>query len=176
MRKPLVLAAAALGALAVVGIGIAGLNGNTSVHLSSQLEVPVCCDSQAQGQAIFHVARDGDSIDYKLIVANIDNAFMAHIHLGRPGGTGQIGVWLFPSTTPGVTGPLGAGRMNGPIAEGTITRANLVGPLAGKSIADLVTLLDEGGAYVNVHTNDGVTPATNTPGDIPSGEIRADLG
>lgn len=175
MRKPLVLVAAALGALAIVGIGLASLNRNTSVHLGGDLEVPIR-DTAAQGQATFRVAKDGGSIDYKLIVANVENVFMAHIHVAQPGLNGPIGVWLHPGTTPGVQGPLGAGRQQGPIAEGTITSADLVGPLAGRSIDDLVALLDEGGAYVNVHTNDGVDPPNTGPGDFPGGEIRGDLG
>ena len=184
MRKPFVLAAAVLGALVVVGIGIAGLNRNTSVHLTADVEVPIASDSQAQGQAIFKVSEDGQSIDYKLIVSNIDNAFMAHIHLGAPRVAGPIAVWLAPSTTPNAPGPLGSGRHDGVFAQGTITKADLSwinangtqSPLFGQEVSAVVRLLNEGGAYVNVHTNDGVAPPTNTPGDIPSGEIRADLG
>ena len=183
MRKPFVFAAAVLGALVVVGIGIAGLNRNTSVHLTAKVEVPIASDSQAQGQAIFRVSEDGQSIDYTLIASNIDNAFMAHIHLGAPKATGPIAVWLAPSTTPNAPGPLGSGRHDGVFATGTITKADLSwmnptgpSPLFGQDVSAVIRLLNEGGAYVNVHTNDGVAPVTNTPGDIPSGEIRADLG
>ena len=47
-----------------------------------------------------------------------------------------IVVSLFPSTTPGVQGHLGAGRMDGVLAEGAITAADLVGPLAGHPFVD----------------------------------------
>jgi hypothetical protein len=53
---------------------------------------------------------------------------------------------------------------SGELAKGTITDKNLVGPLAGKTIADLVKLIKDGGAYVNVHT-----PAH------PGGEIRGQI-
>jgi len=33
----------------------------------------------------------------------------------------------------------------------------------------------DGGAYVNVHTNDGVAPGNTGPGDFPGGEIRGQL-
>jgi hypothetical protein len=172
MRTRLVLAACALG-LSAVGVAAAGLNDNWSSHLSGSNEVPAR-PTQGQGQAIFHLSKDGTSLEYKLIASNIDNAFMAHIHMGAPGTNGPIAVWLFPSTTP-VPGPLGSGRHDGVLAEGTITRANFVGPLAGHPMADLVSALDGGQAYVNVHTNDGVDGTNTGPGDFPGGEIRANM-
>ena len=153
---------AALGALVVAGIAWAGANGNFSVHQSGDLEVPAVA-TNAQGQATFKLSEDGDSLSYKLIVANIDGVFMAHIHMGEPGETGDIVVWLYPSTAP-VAGPP-TGRIQGPIATGTITADNLVGPLAGMEVSDLVDLLESGNAYVNVHT---------LP-DHPGGEIRGNF-
>ena len=172
-RQWAVLAGAAV-VLVAAGLAGAGLNRNFSKHLSGDFEFPIR-DTNAQGQAIFHLSGDGDSLQYKLIASNIDNAFMAHIHVGPPGANGPIGVWLFPSTTPDVTGPLGAGRHDGVLAEGTITAADFIGPLAGMTMDDLVGLMNGGGAYVNVHTNDGVDPANTGPGDFPGGEIRGDF-
>ena len=37
---------------------------------------------------------------------------------------------------------------------------------------DVVTALESGDTYVNVHTNDGVAPPDTGPGDFPGGEIR----
>ena len=131
--------------------------------------------SQAVGNAIFHLSDDGLSLSYKLIVANIDNVFMAHIHRAAAGVNGGIVVWLYPSTAVGVTAPLGGGRIDGPIAEGTITAANLTGSLAGHPLSDLLALLENGGAYVNAHTNDGVGAVNTGPGDFPGGEIRGQI-
>lgn len=172
-RQWAVLATAAV-MLVVAGLAGAGLNRNFSEHLSGDFEVPIR-DTDAQGQAIFHLSDDGDSLAYTLIASNIENAFMAHIHVGPPGANGPIGVWLFPSTTPDAPGPLGAGRHDGVLAEGTITEADFIGPLAGMTMDDLVGLMNGGGAYVNVHTNDGVDPANTGPGDFPGGEIRGDF-
>ena len=72
-------------------------------------------------------------------------------------------------------GPLGGGRINGVIAEGTITAANLVGSLAGQPLSALLDLLRNGGAYVNAHTNDGVAPTNTGPGDYPGGELRGQV-
>ena len=80
-----------------------------------------------------------------------------------------------PSTTPGLTAPLGQGRLDGVIAQGVFTAANFTGPLSGKSMSDLVSHIEDGTAYVNVHTNDGVDGTNTGPGDFPGGEIRAQL-
>jgi hypothetical protein len=146
---------------------------NLGTHLDGDDENPPHA-TQAQGQATFRISDDGKSVDYTLISANIDNAFMAHIHIGPVDVNGPIVVWLFPSTAP-VPGPLGAGRFDGVLARGTFTAANLVGPLAGHSLAELISAMRDGGAYVNVHTNDGVDGTNTGPGDFPGGEIRGQL-
>jgi hypothetical protein len=150
-----------------------GGENNLGTHLNGDGEVPVR-PSQGQGQAIFRISDDGQSVEYKLIAANIDNVFMAHIHLAPPGVNGPIVEWLFPSTAP-VPGPNGAGRFDGVLATGTFTAANLVGPLAGHPLSDLLALMRNDSAYVNIHTNDGIAPTNTGPGDFPGGEIRGQL-
>lgn len=172
MRTRLVLTTFALG-LVAVGLAVAGTNRNWSTHANGSMEVPVR-DTNAQGQAIFQLSKDGDALDYKLIASNIENAFMAHIHIGPPGVIGPIAVWLYPSTAV-APGPLGSGRHDGVLAEGTITAANLVGPLAGQPLSALVAAMNGGSAYVNIHTNDGVGAVNTGPGDFPGGEIRGDI-
>jgi hypothetical protein len=61
------------------------------------------------------------------------------------------------------------------LATGTITAANLVGPLAGHPLSDLIAAMSTGNAYVNVHTNDGVGAPNSGPGDFPGGEIRSQV-
>jgi hypothetical protein len=166
-------------ALAVSAAAVAANESNFGTHLKGRYEVPFR-DTDAQGQANFRVADDGQSIDYKLIASNIDNAFMAHIHMVAPGvdpatNNGGVVVWLYPSTAP-VAGPLGSGRHDGVLAEGTITAANLVGALAGHPLSDLLAAIAEGRTYVNVHTNDGVDGVNTGPGDFPGGEVRGPLG
>ncbi len=175
--RRLIFVVAAVVSLAATATAFAdSLNFNT--HLSADQEVMpigIVNNSLAQGQANFQLSADGTELHYKLIAANIDNAFMAHIHMGPVGQNAPIVVWLFPSTTPGVTGPLGAGRMDGVLAEGTITAADLVGPLKGHPFSDLIDAIRAGDAYVNIHTNDGVPPINTGPGDFPGGEIRGQL-
>jgi hypothetical protein len=127
--------------------------------------------TDATGVAQFKLSKDGQSLEYHLNVQNISNVFQAHIHRGPATDNGPIVVWLYPSTAP-TPGPLGQGPISGNIASGTITAANFVGPLAGRPMSELLSLLDSGGAYVNVHTNDGVGATNTGPGDFPGGEIR----
>jgi hypothetical protein len=148
--------------------------GNFGTPLSAREEVMpagVVNDSHARGSAVFQLSADGTELSYTLIVANISNVFQAHIHRAPAGVNGPIVVWLYPSTAPS-PGPLGGGRIDGVIADGVITSANLVGPLAGQPLSALLDLLGNAGAYVNVHTNDGVAPINTGPGDFPGGEIR----
>ncbi|MEJ2554938.1 MAG: CHRD domain-containing protein [Anaerolineae bacterium] len=144
---------------ATVGTASAA-NRNSVAHLSGREEVgPV--ETLAQGQAIFHLSKDGTELHYKLIAANIENVFMAHIHLAPADSNGPIVVWLYPAAPPS---QLIEGRFDGVLAEGTITAANLMGPLAGKSLGDLVAEMEAGNTYVNVHTT-----------QHPSGEVRGQI-
>jgi len=161
------LVAFALG-LAAVGAAAAGLNANWSKHLTGGEEVPAR-DTRAQGQVILHVAPDGESIDYRLIATNIDNVVQAHIHVGAAGTNGPIVAFLYGLV------PAGGGRQTGVLATGTITAANLIGPLLGHPLSDLIDEIRSGNAYANVHTNDGDATPNEGPGDFPGGELRAQL-
>jgi len=138
-------------------------NRNASVHLNGDQEKPNPVDTKAQGQAKFKLSNDGSSLYFKLIVANINNVTQAHLHqITDPTAvTGGIVVWLYPSAPPSQLIP---GRSNGPLAEGNITAANLVGSLAGMDLQDLIDEFNAGNIYVNVHTSQN-----------PPGEIRGDI-
>ncbi len=81
----------------------------------------------------------------------------AHIHQGNSSENGPIIVSLFNASTP--TGPV-----SGQIAEGQTTAANFVGPLHGKQLDNLIALMQNETAYVNVHTEQN-----------PQGEIRGSV-
>lgn len=147
--------------------------GNFGTPLSGENEVPAN-SSQGRGSAIFHLNADGTALDYELMVANIENVIMAHIHMAPIGVNGGVVVWLFPSTAVGPGAP-NLGRFQGRIAEGTITDANLVGGLAGLDISDLAAAINAGNTYVNVHTDDGDATRNTGLGDLFDGEIRGQL-
>ena len=151
--------------------------GNFGTPLSSDEEVMpagVVNDSRARGSAVFQLSADGNELEYQLMVANIENAFMAHIHRAAKGVNGGIVVWLYPSTAT-TPGPVAGGRLDGVIAKGPIRASNLVGSLAGQPLTALINELKAGNAYVNVHTNDGVAPTNTGAGDFPGGEIRGQI-
>ena len=171
MRGRLLVALFVLGLIGV-GAAVAGANRNWSVHANGGQEVPAR-DSRGQAQAIFHLSQDGSELEYKLVAANIENVFMAHIHIGPPGVAGPVAVWLYPSTAQAPGAP-GGGPINGVIASGTFTAADLTAASGAwdGTWESLLAAIRGGGAYTNVHTSDGVDPANTGPGDFPGGEVR----
>lgn len=178
MKRTVALLVAGLVAISLGGLALAGLNRNSSIHLAGDFEVPANA-SNAQGQAIFHIADDGQSVDYRLIGSNIENVWQAHIHCGSPTVNGPVVVWLYPSTAKDSPAAPGGGRHDGVLATGTIVDGDVIDrapstacPGGVDSLDDVIALLQNGGGYVNVHTNLDGAPFTNQPGDIPGGEIR----
>jgi len=137
-------------------------------RLTGGQEVPPV-ETRARGFAIFHLSKDGTELDYVLLTTRLNNAVVSHIHLGEKGVNGPPTVFLFGPVSPG------GGRAPHLLAKGRITAADLVGPLAGQPLSALIDAMRAGGAYVNVHTNDGVDPAGTGPGDFPTGEIRGQI-
>jgi hypothetical protein len=162
------IAAALSVVLFIWALAWAAQNRNYVTHLTGDEEV-LPNVSRAQGQAIFHLSIDGTELDYQLNVANIENVIAAHIHVGAAGVNGPVVVFLFGPA------PAGGGRINGVLAKGTITGADLIGPLAGHPLSDLIAEMNAGNTYVNVHTNDGVGPVNTGPGDFPGGEVRGQI-
>jgi hypothetical protein len=133
---------------------------NYRAHLTGAEEVaPV--ETRARGQATFQLTSDGMSLQYRLMVANIEDVTQAHIHLAPAGANGPIVAWLYPATPPAVPIP---GRSDGVIAAGAITSADLFGPLAGQLLEDLLDAIEAGETYVNVHTD-----------AHPAGEVRGQI-
>jgi hypothetical protein len=120
-------------------------SGSFKAKLTGKDEVPAVT-TKAKGEAVFKLSKDGKELTFTLKVKNIENASAAHIHAGKKGENGGPVVGLF-------SGPKKEGTFSGQLAAGTITDKNLIGPLAGKTVADLVTMIKSGGAYVNVHTD-----------------------
>ena len=129
-------------------------------HMTGAEETPPR-PSRAQGQLNLKLNADGTALTYKLIVANIEDVTQAHIHFGAPGVAGPPIAWLYPSAPPAQHIP---GRYDGVLAEGVITDANVVGPIAGEGLAGLVATIRAGNAYANVHTT-----------LYPPGEIRGQV-
>jgi CHRD domain len=135
--------------------------------LSGDEEVPAR-DTQAVGVAKFKLSKDGAALTFKINVSNIQNVVAAHIHCGAVGVNGPIGVTLFMGAPAG-------GRVNGTLAEGTITAPDPGNACGWADLAAVLAAIESGATYVNVHTNDGVAPPNTGPGDFPGGEIRGQI-
>jgi hypothetical protein len=176
MRKSLIVILVSVVAVAVLASAALAAPPpqprNFVTALSGGEEVPAV-HTRARGVATFQLSADGSALSYRLIASNIENVHMAHIHLGARGENGPVVVWLHPVPGP-PPGPADSGRQNGVLATGTITAANLVGPLQGAPFSALVDALIAGGAYVNVHTSSTTIPL-GEPGNNPAGEIRGQI-
>lgn len=168
MRRFSMLTIALLGVLLISAGAVSAGPENFRAHLSGGEEVPPV-DTNAQGQAIFQLSKDGTELKFQLIVANIENVVASHIHCGAVGVNGPVGVTLF-----GMVPPAG-GRVNGILAQGNITAPDPGTPCGWTDLDDVMAAIQSGNTYVNVHTNDGVHPGNSGPGDFQSGEIRGQV-
>jgi hypothetical protein len=82
----------------------------------------------------------------------------------RRSANGPILAWIFGDRLLGANNPTVDFGRRDTVANGKIAAADLVGPLAGKSLDDLMALLSSGNAYVNLHTR-----------AFPGGELRAQI-
>ena len=151
----------ALIALALTASPTLGANLRFTAVLKGANERPIPVDTNAAGLAKFTLSADGTSITYRLIVANVDGVTQAHIHCGTPDVAGPVVVFLYGFNPVGVT-------VNGVLAEGTITQADVIPRAASAAcpggvatLADVIDKIETGGAYANVHTL-----------TWPAGEIR----
>ena len=132
-----------------------------SAKLSGSNEVPPVATA-ALGIAIFHTLHVGHQqvINYELHLKNIRGVIGAHIHIGNQGENGPVVAGLFnPNMNRTPTGVI-----NGLLSAGTLTSSELTGPLAGKTIDNLLIIIRGRGAYVNVHTSQNL-----------NGEVRGQI-
>lgn len=125
-------------------------NAPINLTLSGANEVPPVTTT-ATGN--FRATVSANSLAFTL-TATGTGFTMAHIHQGAAGTNGPIVAFLFGPVSPGV---------NSINVSGTITEANLIGPLQG-DMAGFMAALRAGNLYVNAHT------VAN-----PAGEIRAQI-
>src|SRR3954452_3698369 len=137
------------------GKGASTQSKHFDAKMTGKNEVPPK-DTKATGTATFNLVGT-DSITYTVHVKDMQMVTAAHIHQGKAGENGPVVAVLYTTTTP-------SAMTNGVLAQGTITATNLEGPLAEKQIQDLISMINSGGAYANVHTTAN-----------PMGEIRGQI-
>lgn len=129
--------------------------GHYAAMLVGANEVPPV-ETDARGHAIIHTG-DPDELSYRITVTDLERPAAAHIHLGKPGENGPVVALLYSA-------PRGDVKIVGVLAQGVITKDDLVGPMQGKSLSALVDEIKAGNTYVNVHTE-----------SRPDGEIRGQI-
>jgi hypothetical protein len=133
-----------------------------SASLSGKDEVPPT-ESNSTGTAKFQVDENSSQVSYWVNVTGIKKINQAHIHNGTEGQNGDIVVTLTKNkSAKGNDGPPNIGF------SGNITKDDLQGHLKDKELTDLVSLMSDGNAYVNVHTDK--YPDGAIRGQISSGE------
>jgi hypothetical protein len=133
--------------------------------LSGTQEVPAV-PTTATGTAAITV--QGDQLSYTVNVNGIENAVVSHIHIAPAGQNGPVRLNLcgtgdpLPDCTSG-TGVLVTGTNGTTVGTPAIT------------FDSLLSAMRSGGAYVNVHTDNGDATLNTGPGDMASGEIRGQI-
>ena len=139
-----------------------------SVTLSGKDEVPPT-ESNSTGAAKFQVNENNSQISYWVNITGIKKVNQAHIHNGTSGENGDIVATLSKGkSAKGDDRPPQIGF------AGNITKDDLQGPLKGKEISDLVSLMSNGGSYANVHTDKYPKGAIRGQISSSSGSTEAD--
>lgn len=115
-----------------------------SAELSGDEEVPAVSTS-ATGTLTFTVADDGSKVDYLLSVADLVGVTIGRLREGKSGEAGEAIMILYD-------GPK-SGSFSGVLVEGSFTADDLEGPLEGKTIEDLVTMILADSVYFNLGTD-----------------------
>jgi len=171
MHMPKRLLPALTAALVIGALPALAADGTFSAELSGANNVPDPITTPASGRLDLTVGPNGQSVSYVLTVKNIDNVAAGDLHLGPPGANGPLVVKLFP-----VRGAAPKkGPFSGVLAQGTFDAKDLIGPMTGARLSELLDQIREGNAYINVHTSDGKDPPNSGPGDYRLGEIRGQI-
>ncbi|MGA9402526.1 CHRD domain-containing protein [Haladaptatus sp.] len=116
--------------------------------LSGKKEVPKN-RSPGEGVAAFRSTPDKKRLDFALLAINTTSQITAaHLHLGEKGENGPVVASLIGEDVDAQQLLI----LNNVASTGSIRASDLVGPLEGDSIADLISEIRAGNVYVNVHT------------------------
>ncbi|HJU91194.1 MAG TPA: CHRD domain-containing protein [Gemmatimonadaceae bacterium] len=133
--------------------------------LNGANERPTPRTTPATGTATLELI-DGETLTWDITMTGITNLSLAHIHIGDA------------NTAGGILLDLSTGTFTATQITGEIDEADFPAPAAPNQAVTfdaMIQLMRTGGAYVNVHTNDGDATPNEGPGDFPGGEIRGQI-
>jgi len=157
--------------LALAALSAQAQQTSFSATLTGASTLPEPVNTKAEGVLKLVASADGKKLSYTITVTNLKNAAAADMHLGPPIANGPLIAKLFPTNGAAPK----KGDFSGVLVEGTLDAGDLIGPLTGSPLSDLIEEIRNGNAYVNVHTSDGVDPPNSGPGDYRLGEIRGQI-
>ncbi len=166
---PLLLLATLLLLVALPQAALARSNDHHPVRIHGAFSIPLSGDQQsppvttdAFGSAHVRLIHNGTALEFRVLVCNIVDVILSHIHAGGPGTNGPVVVHFFDQPT----SPVSTGSGCRILAHGIRTASDLVAhPEAGvNNWTDFVHALLAGNTYVNVHTV-----------AHPGGELRGQL-
>jgi hypothetical protein len=108
--------------------------------LSGSNEVPPV-ESGAKGKVI--VKATETALNVKVVVVNLDDIVAAHIHCAPEGVNGPVGLTLYSDEPE---------SGNGMLVKATFTATDPGNGCGWTTLEDLVSAIEDGNAYVNVHT------------------------
>jgi hypothetical protein len=155
-----VLAAVLLVATTATVLNLARVQGQQGVQSFSATLSGSANKSNSTGAAKFLVNDNNSQISYWINVTGIKKINQAHVHNGTTGQNGGIVVSLL-SNSKSAKGNATPPKIG---FNGNITKGDLRGPMQGKEISDLITLMGNGSTYVNIHTD-----------KYPKGAIRGQI-
>jgi hypothetical protein len=133
--------------------------------------LPEPIKTTATGTVELRLSADGKKVNYKVTLDKLLNPSQADLHFGNASQNGQVVAKLWPQGNAAAR----RGEFTGVLVEGSFDASDLVGPMTGSPMSDLLDEIRAGNTYVNVHTYDGMDPPYSGPGDYRIGEIRGQL-
>jgi len=120
---------------------------NFDANLSGRTLSPTV-NTVATGTAKFNLDSNGN-IAYNIGVKNLKGVIGAHISLQNGTDLAQV---FNPYVQVNGRSEIPTGQVNGQLSKGIITESDLSGPLSGKNVTDLATLMKNNSVYVVVRT------------------------
>lgn len=128
--------------------------------LSGDNEVPVV-DSAASGNVVMSLREGGTVLNFRVVLRGLSDIVAAHLHLAPEGENGPVVAFLLPA---GLDPSSREGRVARRFFRGSLSTGDLSGPLLGQPLDALISAIEAGNVYVNIHSSTS-----------PSGEVRGQL-
>ena len=136
-----------LGILVVSLISMPAFAQQMNANLSGGTLSP-SVNTVATGTAKFNLDSNGN-MAYNIDVKNLKGVIGAHISLQNGTDLAQV---FNPYVQVNGRSEIPTGQVNGQLSKGIITESDLSGPLNGKNVTDLTTLMKNNSVYVVVRT------------------------